>query len=692
MNWSLVGLKDLRTMDRTFNTDHDTSDISENEISSETIDLDNLLESELTSSASFDLRFLGQAEFVKLLQTIPVSTLLLDTSGKLVFSNYATGKLTDHYKDLVGSAFSSLFSDAGDVERADSLLANILADRRPRIVEGTFRFFDRRIWGRMHLRVVRVKEELFVIALTENLTDEKKRLILNEKYKKVVNLLPIGIVEFRLPTTFAGDLQGEEIIRTILKARVVDGNNEFARIQGYSDTTQLIGRTLNELFPYLHENRILYAAWLRAGFEISSLETQEEGSGGAARYLENTFIGQIRKGLLRGFWLLKRDVTDRQRIKEEAIRAQKLESLAILAGGIAHDFNNLLTAILGNINLAKMALDTDGSAHKRLQEAERGSWRARELTEQLVTFAKGRILKKTTISMEPLLRESVAFALRGSNVKCEFSLPEDLFAVDVDEGQISQVIYNLIINADQALPDGGNIHVGAENINIRQSDGFPVSDGRYIRVSISDGGEGILQEHLSRIFDPYFTTKKNGTGLGLATSQSIVRSHGGFVTVESDLSSGTTFYVYLPASDQVVSTQIEEPPVEFGGQGRILVMDDEQMIRDVSREMLEHIGYEVQCADHGRRALELYTNAVAEGRPFDVVIIDLTVPGGMGGIETMRELLKIDPDVKAVVSTGYSKDPVLKDFQTHGFKAVVRKPYDVNQLNALLRRVTNVED
>ena len=520
-------------------------------------------------------------------QAIPVSTLLLDTSGSLVFSNFATRRITEQYKNLVGNSFSTLFSDVEDSERADSLLEEILSDRRPRVVEGAFRFLDRKIWGRMHLRLVRVKEQQFVIALIENLTDEKKRLILNEKYKKVVNLLPIGIVEFRLPTAFSVDLRGEEVIRTVLKARVVDGNQEFARIQGYSDTSQLIGLTLDELLPYGKENRGLYASWLRAGYQISSLETQAEVNGDATRFLENTLIGQIRKGLLRGFWLLKQDVTDRQRIKEEAIRSQKLESLAILAGGIAHDFNNLLTAILGNINLAKIASDTDGTAYKRLEEAERGSRRAQELTEQLVTFSKGRVLNKSTISMASLLRESVAFALHGSNVKCDYSLSEDLFAVDVDEGQISQVIYNLIINADQALPHGGNVRVAAENVNVGQFDDIPLSDGWYVRVSITDDGEGIPQEHLTRIFDPYFTTKKDGSGLGLATSQSIVRSHGGFVTVESERSSGTTFTVFLPASDQAVPTLIEEPLVEFCGKGRILVMDDEQMIRDVSREMLQ---------------------------------------------------------------------------------------------------------
>ena len=680
-------LKDKSKTDESHDSGAEEPSLLENNASTETIDLDTLLEAELTNSASFDLRFVGQAEFVKLLQAIPVSTLLLDRSGSIVYANLATRKITERYRDLIGTGFTSLFSNREEAGRADVLLQEIFADRRPRIVEGAFQFFDGRIWGRMHLRIVRVKEVHFLIALTEDLTPEKRRLILYEKYKKVVNLLPIGILEFQLSTPLPTNSAGGDVVRSLLRAGVVDGNSEFARLQGEQKAEDLLERTLGEIFPDRAENRLLYTSWIKGGYKISSSETEVVSAKGEIRYLENTFIGQTSKGMLRGFWLLKRDVTARQKIREEAMRAQKIESLGILAGGIAHDFNNLLTAILGNINLAKLASDFEGLAFQRLEEAERGSRQAQALTEQLVTFAKGRVPKKTWVSIVPLIRESVMFALRGSNVKCEFSLPGDLPAVRIDEGQISQVIYNLIINANQALPEGGLIRVGAETVMPDAPNGLPAVTDQYIRIFISDNGLGIPQQNLPRIFDPYFTTKESGSGLGLATSQSIMKGHGGYITVESELSVGTTFSVYLPASDHILPEDSEKPRTHVSGGERILFMDDEKMVRDVTEEMLKHIGYDVQCVEDGRQTLDRYREAMSVGKPFDVVIIDLTVPGGMGGRETVRELLKMDPNVKAVVSTGYSKDPVLQHFESHGFRGAVCKPYDVNQLNALLRQV-----
>lgn len=680
-------MKDTVKTDEPHDSGTDVPSLSDQHTSTQTIDLENLLEAELTNSDSFDLRFLGQAEFVKLLQAIPVSTLLLDASGSIVFSNLATGKITDRHRDLVGTKFPSLFPSNKESVSAESLIKEIFTDRRPRIIEGAFRFLTGTIWGRMHLRVVRVREEHFIIALTEDLTSERKRLILNEKYKRVVNLLPIGILEFQLPTIFPTELSEEDVVHGLLQAKAVDGNGEFARLQGLQDVTELMGRTLGSIFPYQAETRPLFTSWIRGGFQISTSEIQVVSDDGDIRYLENSLIGRISKGMLRGFWLLKRDVTVRQKTREEAMRAQKIESLAILAGGIAHDFNNLLTAILGNINLAKIASDSGGLAYHRLEEAERGSRRAQELTEQLVTFAKGRVPQKSMVSIAPLVRESVKFALRGANVKCEFSLPDDLPAAEIDEGQISQVIYNLIINANQALPEGGLIRVGAETLPPDAPHGLPAVVDRYIRIFISDNGVGIAQQDLPRIFDPYYTTKRKGSGLGLATSQSIMKGHGGIITVESEVSVGTTVSVYLPASDGVVSDISVTPSTPLGHGENILFMDDEQMIRDVTQEMLKHSGYKVQCVGDGREVIELYRSAMAQGAPFDAVIIDLTVPGGMGGRETVQELLKIDPNVRAVVSTGYSKDPVLQDYEAHGFKGAVCKPYDVHELTGMLWQV-----
>lgn len=253
------------------------------------------------------------------------------------------------------------------------------------------------------------------------------------------------------------------------------------------------------------------------------------------------------------------------------------------------------------------------------------------------------------------------------------------------------MINNLVINADQAMPAGGLLQVTAHNATIGRKSALPLQDGKYVVISIKDQGTGIAPENIPRIFDPYFTTKQKGSGLGLATTYSIIRNHDGFVTVESELTVGSTFYVYLPASEKDVQLLEKCSDSEKRTGGNILIMDDEQMVRDVAAEMLSHIGHRVVCAKDGREALELYGTALKAGTPFDAVIIDLTVPGSAGGHEALKELLKMDPGVKAIVSSGYSNNPIMNHFSAYGFKGVVKKPYNFEDLNAVLANVLNTD-
>ena len=379
------------------------------------------------------------------------------------------------------------------------------------------------------------------------------------------------------------------------------------------------------------------------------------------------------------------DITERKMMEEELLRAQKLESLGILAGGIAHDFNNLLTAILGNISLAKSYEDSQDKLAKRLSEAERASLRARDLTQQLLTFAKGGIPIKTTTCVRELLKESSEFAVRGSNSRCEFSIAEDLWSVEVDEGQIAQVINNLVINAKQAMPEGGVVNIAAENQYIKEQ-GTP-SGKRYIMISIEDSGVGIPQEYLSKIFDPYFTTKQEGNGLGLATCYSIIKKHDGSITVESEPGRGTVFKILLPAASGSGTSPREPLEKHLSGCGRILVMDDEELVREVAGEMLSSLGFEVSFAKDGSEAISMYEGASKNGGVYDLVILDLTVPGGIGGRETVVKLIEIDPSVKAIASSGYSQDPVMSDFQNHGFLGFIAKPYKLKELGEVVNRV-----
>ncbi|AMM41277.1 multi-sensor hybrid histidine kinase [Candidatus Desulfofervidus auxilii] len=388
-------------------------------------------------------------------------------------------------------------------------------------------------------------------------------------------------------------------------------------------------------------------------------------------------------GKIIGVVLVFRDVSEKRRIEQELMKADKLNSLGILAGGVAHDFNNILTAILGNIILAKEFTRPGEKIYERLIEAEKASLRAKGLAQQLLTFSSGGAPIKKTMFISELLKESALFALSGSNVQCEFSISNNLWAVEIDEGQINQAINNLIINAIQSMPEGGRIKLTAENVTVSEGG----KKGRYVKISIVDQGIGIPKEHLPKIFEPYFTTKQKGSGLGLAIVYSIIKKHGGYIEVETELGVGTTFKVYLPASLKNVFVRKGLKEKIQTGKGKILVMDDEELVRKVVGEMLVFLGYEVEFAEEGIEAIELYKKAKAQGQPFDVIIMDLTIPIGMGGKETINKLLEIDPTVKAIVSSGYSTDPVMTEFTKYGFKGFIIKPFKIKELGEVLYRV-----
>jgi PAS domain S-box-containing protein len=384
--------------------------------------------------------------------------------------------------------------------------------------------------------------------------------------------------------------------------------------------------------------------------------------------------------------LLQREIAERERVESELSRVQKLESLGLLAGGIAHDFNNLLGSIMGNISLAMLDVGTSSRAYEQLARADRASLRAQELTQQLLTFSRGGTPVKRPVSLAAVIAEAAGFSLRGSRVLHELTLPRDLWPVAADEGQMMQVFNNLLLNADQAMPRGGIIRITGENVSLGRNEVPTLAAGRYVRISVRDEGTGIPKEHLDRIFDPYFTTKQKGSGLGLAATYSIVRRHDGHIMVESELGTGTVFHIFLPASDGEVAPQAR-PEKALMGSGRVLILDDETDMRLTTGSMLERLGYTVAYAGDGEEAVEMYRTARENGAPFDAVIMDLMIPGGMGGKEAVRRLLEIDGNVRAVVSSGYSQDPVIADFRAYGFCDMVVKPYRIRDLSEVMARV-----
>jgi len=370
-------------------------------------------------------------------------------------------------------------------------------------------------------------------------------------------------------------------------------------------------------------------------------------------------------------------------LQEQLRESQKMEAIGTLAGGIAHDFNNILTSILGNISMLRLSgVAADHESHHILAEAERAAKRAKDLTHQLLTFAKGGAPVKTLARVGDLVEETVSFALRGSASRCEFQVPPDLWAAEVDVGQIGQVLQNLVINADQAMPEGGVLTVRADNVCLRDQEQPGLPAGPYLRIAVTDTGHGIPAKHLERIFDPYFTTKSKGSGLGLTTSFSIVRKHGGHLTVQSEVGRGSCFTLWLPAREHLVLPAVPDPQgpgATTAGEGRLLVMDDEPAIRDLTQRMLERKGFEVVTTSHGEEAIACYQQARAAGRPFRAVILDLTIPGGLGGRDTFQRLKALDPSVRALVASGYS-DQVLAETLALGFAGVVPKPFTAAEL------------
>jgi CheY-like chemotaxis protein len=371
------------------------------------------------------------------------------------------------------------------------------------------------------------------------------------------------------------------------------------------------------------------------------------------------------------------------------LRAEKLESLGTLAGGIAHDFNNALAAITGSLFLAADRVKHDRETHELVLGAMDAAFRSTTLTKQLLTFAKGGAPVKRCVDSGALVRRAVEFCLHGSSASWALTVSPDVSPIEVDEGQFEQALSNLVINAKQAMPDGGQIDVWTEDVFATDPHHADAKERRYVRVSVRDAGVGISADDQRRMFEPYFSTKQSGTGLGLTTAYSVIRKHGGFMLCESALGQGSTFSIYLPASDKTPEEKDTPPPPKTMTPGRVLVMDDDVNLLDLTQRLLRDAGYDTVGVASGTAALQAYAEARAAGRGFDVTLLDLTVPGGDGGKETISKLLDLDPDAKAVVVSGYSDDPVLARYREYGFAGGLAKPYKTKDLLRVVEAVTN---
>ncbi len=520
------------------------------------------------------------------------------------------------------------------------------------------------------------KLAVFSLDITERKRVEVALRESEEKYRRLLETTNTGYV----------------IVDT--EGKVLDANPEYVRLAGHKELKEILGRNVIEWTVEQDRGKKVAGMeqCLKTGL-VKHLEVDHAGGDGRPIPVEiNATAIRTSEGIK--FIALVRDISDRKRdenerakLEAQLVQAQKMEAIGTLAGGIAHDFNNILTAILGNIGLGMLDPNMGDQGRQRLAAAEKACQQAQSLARQLLTFAKGGAPLKELVSLENLVTEAGSLACRGSQVRCEYALAKDLMAIEGDPGQINQVFQNLIINAIQAMPQGGTIEITGENIKVSKHGRLPLETGHYVKISIKDQGIGIPEKYLQKIFDPYFTTKQQGSGLGLATAYSIINNHHGHISVESELAEGSTFHVYLPASDQKIVQQPQEITELLSGKGKILVMDDEAMVREVLGMMLLTLGYEAKFAQDGVEAIEMFSRAQGSAEPFAAVILDLTVPGGMGGKEALERLLKIDPQVKAMVSSGYFDDPIMADFQKYGFVGVIAKPYKVAELGKVLNKV-----
>jgi PAS domain S-box-containing protein len=505
-------------------------------------------------------------------------------------------------------------------------------------------------------------------------SNESKKNIAKEKEQLSVTLRSIG----------------DGVITTDIEGKIIFINKVAEQLTGWSNGDAR-GRPFPEVFNIINEKtgrkctspvskvlvlgRIIALANHTALITKTGTQISIADSGAPIRDQKSKVIGVV---------IVFRDITHEKKIEEELVKIKKLECVGVLAGGIAHDFNNILSAILGNIELASYRVEKDDRTVSLLSEAQKATKRAAKLTQQLLTFSKGGDPIKEETSLIGLIRESADFVLHGSQVSCDYSFPDNLWMVNADSGQVGQVIQNITLNAKHAMPEGGKVKVSCRNVeNAAAESLLNIHDERFVCIKIHDSGVGIPQEITDKIFDPYFTTKQEGSGLGLAICHSIINKHDGHITVQSIPGKGTTFTIYLPAvpyttADTTAPNTLETKQVVKSA--RIMVMDDDELIRDVVQEQLSTLGHEAVLVVDGEQAINKYQELQDSDMPIDLVIMDLTIPGGMGGQEAARKLLQITPEAKIIVASGYSNDPVMANYRKHGFHAAIAKPFDLEEL------------
>lgn len=615
------------------------------------------------------------AQLKAILESTAEGVLVVDASEKIIHSNKRFSELWQVTEPLIGSSENFLVSVLDQLERPGRFLAKVQQLRNsPDEDYDTLDIRDGRIFEQSSLPLIQEGKISGRVWCFSDVTQRKRAEFeiqeSQEQYRILSELAPVGIY------------------RTDLEGNLLYLNERMCQIAGLEHDEALGQGWLSAIHP--DDLGRVYQEWEQAVKDELPDKTEyryRTADGITTWVLDQMRFERDSEGRVCGCLGSITDITDRKQMEEELLKVEKLESLGVLAGGIAHDLNNLLTGVVGNLSLAKLHEDL-ADKNGAIEEALKASMRVEALTQKLLTFSKGGSPIQRRAEIGPLISNSVHAALQYSSVAGDCSIQDNLWAVLIDEAQINQVINNIISNAEQAMQEVGTVRVSAQNILLEEGSNIPLEGGPYVKISFQDEGEGMEDELMRRIFDPFFTTKETGNGLGLATAYSIIKKHSGFITVESEVGVGSQFDIYLPAlPDAELDGKGAEKANAIKGQGNILVMDDEEIIRRLVVQSLQRLGYKVTTSADGAEAVAAYNNALKAGNPFDVVILDLTIPGGMGGSETIKQLLELNPNVKAIVASGYSNDPIMANFGDYGFRGVITKPYSVAELSQVLHLV-----
>jgi len=600
-----------------------------------------------------------------------------DANGIIIMANMAIAKMCGYQSpdEMIGLHMKTLYANSNEREQ-------LIQEIHKTGVIYNCELMLRKTDGQHFCSLSNIKslknengDEIGTEGLIRDITDRKKAEDAlkesEEKFRQIYEHMSVGIA------------------KVSLRFRIESANDAYCQMLGYSQD-QLTGKHLKEITaPEILKENLIKQSQLATG-QIDHYRMEKKfihKNGSIINGILDANLVRDAHGKPLYFLGSVMDITERIKLEKQVQQTQKMEAIGTLAGGIAHDFNNILNVFSGNISYALSFLHEGDELFEVLSDVMNGMQQAENLTHQLLTFAKGGEPIKELCNINKILEKSARFVTSGAKSKCEFKLANDLWAAKVDTGQLNQVICNLVINADQSMPEGGIINISSENEWIEQDSVYPLSPGQYVKINIKDNGIGIKESHIAAIFDPYFTTKKNGNGLGLTTSYSIIKRHKGHISVYSEMGMGSVFSVFLPASRKDFVKKIVMKETRHSGHGKILVMDDQEPILKIVGKMLKRMGYEVEIATDGEQAINSYQNAFNSQQPFDLVILDLTIPGGMGGADTMVELMKIDPQVKAVVSSGYSNDPIMANYKKYGFCGVVPKPYTKNELSEILNKI-----